>query len=89
MVKNFKDKRYKLAKLVCVLSRESWFLSPSPLHPQTLPAITVSSLVVILLGQDARARVLTVPSMLGFGGDVLVLMGLWNQHFIIGGEHSI
>lgn len=54
-----------------------------------LPAITVSSLVVILLGQEARARVLTAPSMLGFGGDVLVLMGLWNQHFIIGRELSI
>ena len=73
MVKNFKDKRYKLAKLVCVPSRESCFLF---FFFPRLPAITVSSLVVILLGQEARARVLTAPSMLGFGGDVLVLMGL-------------
>lgn len=74
-----------MTKLVCVLSRESP-LKPPP--TPTLPTITVSSLVVILLDQEARARVLTVPSMLEFGGDVLILMGLWDQHFIIGREHS-
>ena len=74
---------------MCAFQGELVFIPLPPPRPQTLPAITVSSLVVILLGWEARARVLTVPSILGFSGDVLVLMGLWNQHFIIGREHSI
>ena len=57
---------------MCAFQGELFFVFFFP----RLPAITVSSLVVILLGQEARARVLTAPSMLGFGGDVLVLMGL-------------
>ena len=69
---------------MCAFRGESLQATPDP----NSSAITVSSLVVILLDQEARARVLTVPSMLEFGGDVLILMGLWDQHFIIGREHS-
>lgn len=69
---------------MCAFQGESPQATPDP----DASAITVSSLAECLLDQEARARLLTVPSVLESGGDVLILMGLWGQHFIIGREHS-